>query len=131
MDASVRAAVIKRSGHRCEYCLLPDADHCWPFHVEHIVAQQHGGDDSLQNLAFSCPRRNRYKGPNLSAIDPETGRITPLFDPRLHVWTDHFEIDRSIIIGKTDIGRATARLLRMNAENRRDLRSELNQDRPI
>jgi 5-methylcytosine-specific restriction endonuclease McrA len=125
IDAGARAAVAERANDRCEYCLLPHADHCWPFHVEHIVPRQHGGSDSLDNLAYACARCNRYKGPNLTAIDPATGRITPLFHPRIHSWADHFAVADDEIVGTTDIGRATARLLRMNAENRRDLRREL------
>jgi 5-methylcytosine-specific restriction endonuclease McrA len=125
IDSGARAAVAERANNRCEYCLLPRADHCWPFHVEHIVPRQHGGADSPDNLAYACPRCNRYKGPNLTAIDPETSRITPLFHPRVHVWADHFQIAGDRIQGTTEIGRATARLLRMNAENRRDLRREL------
>jgi hypothetical protein len=125
IETSIRAAVAERASHRCEYCLLLSADHCWPFHVEHIVARQHGGTDSTDNLAYACPRCNRYKGTNLTGIDPETGRITPLFNPRIHGWHDHFESAGNLIEGKTDIGRATTRLLRMNSENRRDLRSEL------
>ena len=122
IDSSIRAAVAERAGNRCEYCLLLRADHCWPFHVEHIVPRQHGGDDSIDNLAYACPRCNRYKGPNLTGIDPETGRITPLFNPRIQVWPDHFQTIGEVIQGTTDTGRATARLLRMNAENRRNLR---------
>jgi 5-methylcytosine-specific restriction endonuclease McrA len=123
--ASIRAAVVERAAHCCEYCLLPQADHCWPFHVEHIVPRQHVGDDSLENLALACPRCNRFKGPNLTAIDPRTGRITHLFNPRKQIWLDHFQLVGHTIEGLTQLGRATSRLLRMNAENRRDLRREL------
>jgi 5-methylcytosine-specific restriction endonuclease McrA len=125
IEASIRAAVAERAADRCEYCLLSSADHCWPFHVEHIVPRQHGGSDLMGNLAFACPRCNRYKGPNLTAIYPDTGKITPLFNPRIHDWHGHFQKVSGSIEGITDTGRATVRLLRMNAENRRDLRSEL------
>ena len=125
IDRAVRSAVAERAAQRCEYCLLPRADHCWPFHVEHITPRQHGGDDSLDNLAFACPRCNFNKGTNLTTIDPETGEITPLFNPRVHTWADHFQVVQGTIRGLTEIGRATVRLMRMNAENRRDLRNEL------
>jgi hypothetical protein len=32
------------------------------FHIEHIMARQHGGDDNLSNLALACPDCNAYKG---------------------------------------------------------------------
>ncbi len=125
IDAATREFVADRANHRCEYCLLSRADYCWSFHVEHIVPRQHGGSDSLGNLAYACPRCNRYKGPNLTAIDPHTGRIEELFHPRINTWEDHFQIARGTIIGISGSGRATVRLLQMNDENRCELRREL------
>src|SRR5262245_46363552 len=120
IEQSVRAEVKARAKNRCEYCLLGQDDYCLPFHVEHIIPRQHRGDDSPDNLALACPRCNCYKGTNLTAIDPDTGRITPLFNPRVNLWPDHFHLVDDTIQGRTEVGRATVRLLRMNAENRRD-----------
>ena len=86
---------------------------------------QHGSTDALKNLAYACPRCNRYKGPNLSAIDAKTKRIVPLFNPRTQDWHAHFEVHGVAIAGLTAIGRATARLLRMNAEDRCKARAAL------
>jgi 5-methylcytosine-specific restriction endonuclease McrA len=82
MDPALRRVVVERAGHRCEYCHL-HCDHqpAVPFHLEHILARQHGGDDSLVNLALACHRCNLRKGPNLSGLDPETGQLTRLFHP--------------------------------------------------
>ena len=68
MDAGSRRYVRTRAEHRCEYCriyqrLYPD----FAFHIEHIVAKQHGGIDELDNLALSCHLCNSKKGPNLRA----------------------------------------------------------------
>ncbi|WP_410001711.1 HNH endonuclease [Singulisphaera sp. GP187] len=53
------------------------------FHIEHITAKQHGGSDEPENLCVACGRCNSHKkGPNLTGIDPDTGRIEPLFNPR-------------------------------------------------
>jgi hypothetical protein len=43
MDPALRRIVVERAGSRCEYCHL-HSDHqaSVPFHVEHIVARQHG-----------------------------------------------------------------------------------------
>ena len=97
----------------------------YSFHVEHIVARQHGGSDDLDNLALSCRRCNLYKGPNLSALDPETGHHTVLFNPRLDRWPDHFTHAEGVIVGRTPVGRATVALLRMNDEPRSDLRRDI------
>lgn len=43
MDAAAREHIRRRAGGKCEYCRLPDWTDEWPFHVDHIVAQVHGG----------------------------------------------------------------------------------------
>jgi hypothetical protein len=59
MDEIIRQRVRGRAGNRCEYCRLPqDAAPHLVFHVEHILAQQHVLDDSLDNLALACPDCN-------------------------------------------------------------------------
>ena len=123
MDASTRNFVWRRAGHRCEYCLIPqEATTFFTFHVEHIVAQQHHGDDDPENLCLACNRCNAHKGPNLSSIDPETDAVVPLFHPRKNTWQDHFMLRDGEIHGATPTGRATARLLNMNALHRVELR---------
>ena len=125
MDAALRALVRRRAGDRCEYCRLPQHAVDGRFHIEHIVARQHRGDDSHGNLSLACARCNLRKGPNLSAIDDVTGEVVPLFNPRTDAWDDHFYLDGARIIGRTPIGRATAQLLHMNQRRRVELRAEL------
>lgn len=125
IDAATRQAVRDRAGQCCEYCRLPESASPIPFHIEHIRAKQHGGDDELDNLALACDRCNLNKGPNLTGIDPDTDKITPLFHPREQVWPDHFGMDGSLIVGKTSIGRTTIALLQMNAPRRRQLREAI------
>ncbi len=95
-----------------------------PFHVEHIIAKQHveEGHDDPSGLAYACDRWNAFKGPNLSSIDPQTGDLVNVFNPRADVWTDNFAISGGMIVGLTPIGRATARLLNMNYSRRVELR---------
>jgi hypothetical protein len=61
-----------------------------------------------ENLALACAICNGNKGPNLASIDPLSGEIVPLFNPRTQNWNDHFEIHGAEIIGRIAIGRATA-----------------------
>lgn len=124
MRASLRDLVFTRSGRRCEYCHLPEDETFYSFHVEHIIARQHGGADSPDNLALSCRRCNLYKGPNLTAIEPLTDSIVSLYDPRHQNWDDHFQQFGQVIRGLTPTGRATVRLLRMNDEPRAELRRD-------
>ena len=65
-----------------------------------------------------------YKGPNLSSIDPETRTLVALFHPRADLWSDHFVVRDGRIVGLTTRGRATVRLLNMNAPRRVELRRE-------
>jgi len=65
------------------------------------------------------------KGPNLSAIDPVTMRVVRLFHPRKQKWKEHFFIQGLAVQGLTPIGRATVRLLNMNAARRMELRFAL------
>jgi len=58
------------------------------------------------------------------SIDFDTGNIVPLFNPRQDVWVDHFVFHGGTIVGTTPTGRATARLLLMNAPRRTELREE-------
>jgi len=123
MDAETRELVRHRADDRCEYCRIPQAAAPFiTFHVEHVVARQHLADDSPENLALACDRCNAFKGPNLSSIDPESGAVVELFHPRRGNWDDHFRLTGGIISGLTPTGRATVRLLNMNAGRRIELR---------
>ncbi len=101
MDKSTSELVRGRAGNCCEYCHLPQHASALRFHVEHIVAGQHGGADNDANLALACPECNFQKGTNLSGIDPDTGAVSPLFHPRRDQWAEHFARDGARIVGKT------------------------------
>lgn len=125
MDSTTRARVRERAGDRCEYCRLKQAHSSVRHHIEHIVARQHGGSDTDDNLALACHRCNLKKGPNLTGIDPATGEVASLFHPRRDVWQAHFFFNGVRIEGRTSIGRATIHVLGMNEARRQELRSEL------
>jgi hypothetical protein len=101
-----------------------------PFHVEHIVSRQHGGSDDPNGLALACDRCNAYKGPNLTSVDPDTRTVVRLFNPRQDLWDNHFAVRSGHIAGLTPTGRATVRLLNMNATRRVELRKEWAVSRP-
>lgn len=126
MDADTRNLVRERAGRVCEYCRLPeDADPYTVYHLEHVVAKQHGGDDDLDNLAWAYSRCNHRKGTNLASRDRETGAIVELFRPRHHLWQDHFVVRGARIVSTTPTGRVTVRLLNMNESRRIRLCREL------
>lgn len=125
MDAALRRIVRQRAGDRCEYCSLSQEAVDAKFHIEHITALQHGGQNDSDNLALACDRCNLYKGPNLTSIDSETGTIVPLLHPRQDSWADDFAFQGLRIAGVTPKGRATVQLLKMNSSRRVQLRTEL------
>jgi hypothetical protein len=114
MDAALHRLVRDRSGGRCEYCRLPEAESLVPFEIEHIIPRKHRGRTVAGNLAWSCIYCNGYKGPNLTGRDPTTGKITPLYHPRRHKWSYHFRYQGGTLIGRTAIGRTTIDVLQIN-----------------
>ena len=101
MDRQLQEALRQRAIFRCEYCQLPAEMSELPFEFDHIIARKHGGQTAPDNLAFACLYCNRYKGPNLSGIDPVSGEIVRLFHPRLDVWAEHFRWDGPVLLGRT------------------------------
>jgi 5-methylcytosine-specific restriction endonuclease McrA len=124
VDAVLRKFVVERAENRCKYCRIhQNVESFFHFHVEHIVARQHGGLSIETNLALACYHCNLHKGPNLSAIDPNDGQVVRLFHPRKDRWEEYFQIRESRVFGRTAIGRATAVLPAMNYLPRIELRS--------
>lgn len=116
---ALRSAVTERAQGRCEYCRMPQEAELVDYEVDHIIAEQHSGKTELGNLTYACFDCNRYKGPNLTSIDPQTGEVTPLFNPRVQQWDGHFELHPDGTIDPyTAEGRATSRLLHFNDPTR-------------
>jgi HNH endonuclease len=126
MDEALRRFVRERASHHCEYYGILQAHVPFAaFHIDHIIPRQHVGTDDATNLAFACYHCHLHKGPNLTGIDPDTGAIVPLFHPRRDAWHEHFALQDVTIIGLTPTGRATMRVLQMNAVERVQLRTAL------
>ena len=114
MDKALQHEVRNRAQYRCEYCHFPEEFAERPFHADHIIAQQHAGQTTSENLALACRFCNRYKGPNIAAIDPQSGEIVELFNPRLQAWDEHFSWTGNQLTSRTASGRATIHLLQIN-----------------
>ena len=114
MQLAVVIAVRARAKGRCEYCRFPESEADLPFTIDHVIARQHNGPDTLDNLALACPFCNAHKGPNVAGVDPDSNGRAPLFDPRADRWYDHFRWDGVCVVGLTPAGRATVVALAMN-----------------
>lgn len=114
IPAALRNLVYERAGGCCEYCLISETVTFATHHIDHIIAEKHGGQTVEENLALSCALCNKYKGSDLTSIDDETGEIVRLFNPRTDAWSEHFKIGNGTFIGLTTNARATIRLLQIN-----------------
>ena len=116
MKQELITLVWGRAANRCEYCRFPNQFAWLPFQIDHIIAEKHSGLSIAENLALSCYYCNSFKGPNIAGIDPD-GRqdvAVQLFHPRNDIWSDHFEWNGAVLIGRTSTGRATISVLRIN-----------------
>ena len=95
------------------------------FPIDHIIATQHGGTSTPDNLCLSCLRCNLQKGPNIAGLDPETGELVPIFHPRKQIWNEHFVLNGPFIEGISPVGRTTVKVLAFNHEQQVDLREAL------
>jgi hypothetical protein len=87
-----------------------------PLVTDHILPQSLGGATELANLAAACYRCNEFKGARTHAIDPESGELVALFNPRTQAWSDHFAWadGGTHVVGRTAVGRATVLALQLN-----------------
>ena len=123
MDAALEQLVWERAKGRCEYCQFPADIALLPFQLDHIIAEKHRGPTAAENLALSCERCNSHKRPNIAGY--LEGNHVRLFNPRLDRWSDHFEWDGPLLLGKTPIGVVTIEVLAINLPYRVALRSAL------
>jgi 5-methylcytosine-specific restriction endonuclease McrA len=121
--------VHERAQAACEYCLTPELISFAVHRIDHIIAEKHSGKTEPDNLALACVLCNKYKGSDIASLDPETGKITTLYNPRQDVWHEHFLLrdNGTIIEPLTAIGRATAQVLRLNTPERISERSILHE----
>jgi hypothetical protein len=110
----MRLFICQRAVFKCEYCKLHESYANYKFHIEHIIAMQHGGLTVLSNLALACSNCNLKKVPNLSTVLALDGPLIRLFNPRKDIWQHHFEVENGVFYGKTEVGEATIKLLELN-----------------
>lgn len=125
VSSSLRREIHQRALGRCEYCLLSQEDAFFPHEPDHVIAEKHGGATTVENLALACFDCNRFKGSDIASIDPDTGNLVALFNPRRQEWKEHFSLGGGLIIALTSIGSATVRLLKLNLPARVEAREAL------
>ena len=114
VPAALGRVVVRRAGNRCEYCGLSQAGQEAQFHVDHVEPVASGGPTVAENLALACVSCSLRKGARVELVDPKTGTLAAIFNPRRQRWGDHFEWRGSRVFGRTPVGRATVAGLKLN-----------------
>ena len=127
LSKKTKEAVAQRARYCCEYCLSQEKFSPSQFSIDHIIPTAKLGEDDLDNLCYACQACNNHKYTITATTDPVTGEKTSLFNPRLHLWNEHFmwNEDKSEVIGITSIGRATIVKLNLNRPGVKNLRGAL------
>src|SRR5512145_238539 len=113
---ALRDRVAQQAGYRCGYCLTQESVVGTPMELDHLIPDSLGGRTEESNLWLAYSLCNDHKGDRIAALDPESGDIVRLFDPRRQHWHEHFTWSTTgdRIIGYTPIGRATVVALNLN-----------------
>ncbi len=127
MNKSLRKRLKDRALYLCEYCLSPERFCTAYYEGDHITPLSAGGKDTFENFANACGGCNNNKSNATHAIDSLTGQIVPLYNPRFHIWTEHFCWNDTyvLMLGISPIGRATIKKLKLNREEVVNLRTLL------
>jgi hypothetical protein len=118
VNSQTKRFVYERAQGCCEYCRSQARFALHSFAIEHIFPCSLGGNNAPDNLALSCQGCNSHKYTKTKGFDPVSSQTVPLFHPRQHEWSVHFawNHDYTMIIGLTQIGRATIATLKLNRE---------------
>ena len=116
IPAALAEKVRQQAQFRCGYCLVGEHLIGIQMEFEHLLPLAAGGKTVEENLWLSCRNCNAFKHALTAATDPQTGQMTPLFNPREQNWYEHFRWseDRTEIVGLTPEGRVTVIALKLN-----------------
>ena len=115
----IKKQIAERAQFACEYCRYADKYGYSSFHIEHIRPPlKHNGSSEIDNLAYSCPPCNNAKGSNIGTYLDSSTLFTRLFNPRIDIWSGHFEMVDGVVQSKSEVGAATIHILNMNSLSR-------------
>jgi HNH endonuclease len=115
---ALRQKVAEQAKYRCGYCLTQEVVSGFKMEYDHLFPQSFGGATVEENLWLACTFCNDAKNKRLVVLDPESGELVNLFNPRQQMWSEHFAwIEEGLfIVGLTSVGRATVTALSLNRD---------------
>jgi hypothetical protein len=116
VSRALRDRVAAQARHRCGYCLTQQTVVGTPMELDHLIPEALGGRTEEANLWLACSLCNDAKNCRISALDPDSGVMVRLFNPREQAWSDHFRWSEygDHVVALTSIGRATLDALNLN-----------------
>jgi hypothetical protein len=109
--SEIREQVRRRANFACEFCGVSETDVGGQLTIDHFQPKSKGGEDSLENLLYSCIRCNQYK----QDYWPARADDLSLWNPRQEPASLHFlELDDGKLLPLTLIGEFTIKRLRLN-----------------
>ncbi len=111
ISSEIREQVRRRANCACEFCGVSETDVGGQLTIDHFHPQSKGGEDSLENLLYSCIRCNQYK----QDYWPIRTDDLSLWNPRQELASLHFlELDDGKLLPLTLRGEFTIKRLRLN-----------------
>jgi len=109
IPAELRRRVAAQARYRCGYCQTAEELCGTPMQMDHLMPEARGGATEEDNLWLACSQCNNHKADRTTALDPVTGQMVRLYDPRRQIWSEHFAwVDSATrVFGLTPAGRAT------------------------
>ncbi len=106
-----REIVRQRANFVCEYYGVSEIDAGAGLTIDHYHPTSKGGDDSLENLLYCCPRCNQYK----LNYWPEKSADLPLWHPQREPFSLHFaSLEDGTLLPLTLVGEFTLIRLHLN-----------------
>ncbi|MCF8247842.1 MAG: HNH endonuclease [Saprospiraceae bacterium] len=118
ISAKNRNFVKERAAQTCEYCKVPELFSFIGYEIDHIISLKHGGENSLENLAWACAICSLNKGTDIGTMLLPSQKIIRFFNPRTEDWALHFEVSDALNLPKTEIGEATVKIFQFNQVDR-------------
>jgi hypothetical protein len=109
----LKKQVMEAAGDHCEYCQLPSKA-AIDLQIHEVTLLTDGGLIAFDNLVYACLQCRTLQRDNQH--ESHSGKPIPIFNPRRHVWSEHFRWseDRLQMVGITPVGMATVNALRLN-----------------